>query len=71
MIAALEIGSCVVAALNQAGIAHVLKDLDDVRDVIAMQGNVLDWEYIQRWVALHKTKDKLERAIASIPPRKK
>ena len=47
------------------------KDLDDVRDVIAMQGNALDWGHIHRWVALHKTKDKLERAIASIPSRKK
>lgn len=47
------------------------KDLDDVRDVIAMQGNALNWGHIHRWVALHKTKDKLERAIASIPSRKK
>jgi hypothetical protein len=45
------------------------KDLDDVRDVIAMQNDTLDWNYIYGWVATHKTSDKLERAIANIPPR--
>ncbi|HEX5223137.1 MAG TPA: hypothetical protein VFZ59_26500 [Verrucomicrobiae bacterium] len=47
------------------------KDLDDVRDVIAMQSEALDWKYIERWVALHKTKDKLQQAIARIPPKQK
>lgn len=44
------------------------KDFDDVRDVIAMQGNELDWAYINHWTAIHGSQAKLEKARASIPP---
>lgn len=43
------------------------KDLDDVRDVIAMQGDeALDWSYIDRWTAVHGSQAKLERVRASL-----
>ena len=45
------------------------KDFDDARDVIAMQGDGLDWNYIQKWTAIHGCEAKLERVRASIPPR--
>ena len=44
------------------------KDLDDVRDVIAVQGESLDWEYIHRWTAIHNSRQKLEAIRGSIPP---
>lgn len=45
------------------------KDFDDVRDVIAMQGDALDWNYIHRWADAHGSRAKLDRVRASIPPR--
>ena len=37
------------------------KDLDDVRDVIALQGEEkLDWGYIQKWTSQHGSQTKLE-----------
>ncbi len=44
------------------------KDLDDIRDVIAVQGPALDWNYIHRWTAVHGTRAKLDEIRASIPP---
>ena len=44
------------------------KDFDDVRDVIAMQGDGVDWAYINHWTAIHGSQAKLEKARASIPP---
>lgn len=45
------------------------KDFDDARDVIAMQGDVLDWNYIHHWADIHGSRVKLDRVRASIPPR--
>ncbi len=45
------------------------KDLDDARDVLAVQGpETLDMAYIEKWCELHKTTDRLRAALASIPP---
>jgi hypothetical protein len=45
------------------------KDLDDARDVLATEDpETLDMPYIQNWCAIHKTTDRLEAALASIPP---
>lgn len=45
------------------------KDFDDARDVIAMQGDNLDWNYIHHWAEIHGSSAKLDRVRASIPPR--
>ena len=45
------------------------KDFDDARDVIAMQGDVLDWNYIHHWADVHGSRAKLERVRESIPKR--
>ncbi|HTH49015.1 MAG TPA: nucleotidyltransferase [Candidatus Limnocylindria bacterium] len=43
------------------------KDLDDVRDVIAMQGDeAMDWSYIHRLTALHGSQAKLDRIRAGL-----
>jgi hypothetical protein len=56
-------------ALRWAMIAKRGKDRDDVRDVIAVQGDeVLDWDYIHHWCGLHDTRELLDEIRASIPP---
>ena len=44
------------------------KDGDDVRDVIAVQADNLDWGYIHSWCDRHGTRALLEQIRASIPP---
>ncbi|MBI5388587.1 MAG: hypothetical protein HZA90_28325 [Verrucomicrobia bacterium] len=45
------------------------KDLDDARDVLAVQGlDSLDMAYIEKWCALHGTRERLQAALAGIPP---
>ena len=44
------------------------KDFDDVRDVVALQDEALDWNYIHHWADLHGTRVKLDRVRSSIPP---
>lgn len=45
------------------------KDADDIRDVIAVQGDeALDWDYIHHWTAEHGTRALLDEIRATIPP---
>ena len=44
------------------------KDWDDARDVIAVQGDALDWDYIHSWCDKHGTRQILEEVRRSIPP---
>jgi hypothetical protein len=44
------------------------KDKDDVRDVIAVQGDALDWEYIYSWCDTHGTRALVDEIKESIPP---
>ncbi|MCW1886285.1 nucleotidyl transferase AbiEii/AbiGii toxin family protein [Luteolibacter flavescens] len=45
------------------------KDLDDARDVLAVQGpENLDMSYIEKWCGIHGTMDRLHRVLAEIPP---
>ena len=45
------------------------KDANDIRDVIAVQGDdALDWQYIHHWVDQHGTRKLLDEIHASIPP---
>jgi hypothetical protein len=45
------------------------KDLDDARDVLAVQGpELLDMAYIEGWCARHGTSDRLRTVLDSIPP---
>jgi hypothetical protein len=45
------------------------KDVDDVRNVIAVQGDRIDWGYVHRWCDEHGTRDLLEKIRQSIPPK--
>lgn len=45
------------------------KDLDDARDVLAVQDPVtLDMAYIEQWCTRHGTTQRLHDALAAIPP---
>ncbi len=43
------------------------KDFQDARDVIAMQGDALDWNYIHHWADIHRSRPKLDQARADVP----
>ncbi len=59
----------IVMKLRWYAIAKRGKDADDLRDVIAVQGDeALDWDYIHRWTAEHGTRELLDEIRASIPP---
>lgn len=45
------------------------KDLEDARDVMAVQGpETLDMEYVRKWCGTHETLGRLEAALSQIPP---
>ncbi|HEV3261003.1 MAG TPA: hypothetical protein VG013_29400 [Gemmataceae bacterium] len=44
------------------------KDREDVRDVIAVQGDRIDWDYVNSWCDRHGTRAVLEEIRSSIPP---
>jgi hypothetical protein len=44
------------------------KDWDDVRNLIAVQGERIDWEYVSRWCDRHGTRAILDEIRQSIPP---
>lgn len=43
------------------------KDTDDVRNVVAVQRDTLDWKYIHRWCETHGTRELLNGILASLP----
>jgi hypothetical protein len=45
-----------------------LKDLDDALNVLAVQGDKLDFAYIERWCRVHGTLERLDELRRSIPP---
>lgn len=44
------------------------KDVDDARNVIAVQADRLDWNYIHAWCDMLGTRELLEEDRRSIPP---
>jgi hypothetical protein len=44
------------------------KDLEDVENVIAVQGGGIDWDYVNSWCDRHGTRELLEDVRRSIPP---
>ena len=58
----------IVTKLRWAHRANRRKDVDDARDVIAVQGDRIDWAYVATWCELHGTRTLLDQIRASIPP---
>jgi hypothetical protein len=45
------------------------KDLDDARDVLAVQGpETLDMAYVENWCGTHGTLERLQKILAELPP---
>ncbi len=58
----------IITKLRWAIQAKRNKDIDDARDVIAVQANQIDWDYVYHWCDIHGTRGLLEEIRASIPP---
>ena len=44
------------------------KDLEDVRNILSVQGDALDYPHIETWCARHGTLERLAEVRAAIPP---
>lgn len=58
----------VITKLRWASQGRRSKDWEDARDVIAVQGDRLDWDYIHSWCDRHGTRALLDEIRSSIPP---
>ena len=58
----------IITKLRWATLARRAKDRDDVRNIIAVRGAELDWNYIEHWCATHGTMTLLAEIRDSIPP---
>jgi hypothetical protein len=57
----------IVTKLQWALLANRTKDRDDARDVIAVQRDQIDWDYVHHWCEQHGTRSLLDEIRASIP----
>lgn len=57
----------VITKLRWSKQGHRTKDVDDVRNVLAVQESSLDWPYIHRWCDQHGTREVLDQVLRSIP----
>jgi hypothetical protein len=57
----------IITKLRWAVRAARNKDVDDVKDVIAVQANRIDWDYVYKWCDVHGTRSLLDEIRASIP----
>lgn len=57
----------IVTKLRWSQLGKRSKDVDDVRNVIAVQQDRIDWVYVSRWCDEHGTRELLERVRSSIP----
>ena len=44
------------------------KDIEDAENVIAVQGERIDWDYVTSWCDRHGTRELLDRVRQSLPP---
>jgi hypothetical protein len=57
----------VITKLRWALDAGRLKDRDDVRNILAVRGDELDWDYMLRWALAHGTTALLDEIRRSLP----
>lgn len=58
----------IITKLRWAKEAGRSKDRNDVRNMLAVRGDELDWAYLQRWCGAHGTEALLQEIRASVPP---
>jgi hypothetical protein len=55
----------IVTKLRWSRQGHRTKDLDDARNVVALQADRIDWEYVTGWCDRHGTRELLDRVRRS------
>lgn len=58
----------IITKLRWASRAKRAKDIDDARNIVAVQNQALDWAYVRQWCTAHGTVALLDNLRASIPP---
>lgn len=58
----------IVTKLRWADAAHRSKDIEDIRNIVAVREPEIDWAYVRRWSVAHGTAGLLEDIRGSIPP---
>lgn len=58
----------IVAKVRWLVLINHPKDAQDIMDVISVQGDALDWDYIYRWADEHGSRKRLDEVRASLPP---
>ena len=58
----------IITKIQWSVLGNRTKDRDDARDVIAVQGDTLNWDYIHLWADRHGTRVLLDEIRSSIPP---
>lgn len=58
----------IVQKLRWSAVAKRPKDYSDTVSVMKMQGNLLDWLYIEKWCSEHNTLDNLAKAKSEAAP---
>ena len=56
----------VITKLNWLKLLGRIKDREDVRNVVAVQADDVDWPYIHRWCDAHGTRQLLENEPTSM-----
>jgi hypothetical protein len=56
----------IVTKLRWSSVVGREKDLADARNVVAAQGQLLDWPYIERWCTEHGSRSILDRIRADV-----
>jgi len=56
----------IITKLRWYAIDKRMKDLDDVRNVVAVQDSRLDWDYIHRWCEVHGSREHLDAIRESL-----
>jgi hypothetical protein len=58
----------IITKLRWAQGGQRTKDWEDIRNVIAVQGDRIDWDYVLPWCDRHGTRELLDEIRRSIPP---
>ena len=58
----------IITKLRWSHAGRRTKDVDDARNVIAVQGNWIDWDYVNSWCDRHGTRQLLDRVRRSLQP---
>jgi hypothetical protein len=57
----------IVTKLRWSQHGHRSKDLDDVRGILAVQADRIQWDYVNQWCDIHGTRSALDDLRRSLP----